>query len=348
MPVSFDRKKIVSWLIAGVVILLIAHVAADKYYKPRFTPEAEKKNISHDSVANQFKVVFAGFGIKEEWIKPQARKKNINSGAQYFSVILPKDLPIPLILKEISNNFSDYNIIVNSSEKKINGLTLLEIISNNELILSAEIDYRGDVFRKRGEIGFILKDISDLKIAEIEEILNFPDPFGAALIPSKENSKFTEQLQDKKKESVLLLNDQIAELDFKLDPGYSESRLKLSMSSIAGSFRRSAFFIIEDNSMLQLSSIYPFIKEEISKRNIRFYRTTQFTDLTGQADETVKSSLKRIAEEMNDKEGKLIFIDAEHLIKLQPEIVSLRKIGYRFVNPSKIAAENYEAIGSPR
>ena len=107
--------------------------------------------------------------------------------------------------------------------------------------------------------------------------------FGYYVIPSKESAEFVKKHLKLKKEYVVLLNDDIDELKYKLKNDYSEARLKSSIRSIIGSFPNAAFILVDDNSNLFKSSIFNFVANEFEKRNIKLIKKSSLLDITDES-----------------------------------------------------------------
>ena len=139
-----------------------------------------------------------------------------------------------------------------------------------------------------------------------------------------------------RKEYAVLLNDDINDLDFKLNKNYSKNRLGIVIRTIIGAFPNAVFFVIDDASNLYHSPIFTFIKKEFVKRKIKLIKESDFIHIHEGNSEEVQESLKDVVKPTQLGDQKLVMLHADNFEIARPEIFSLIKIGYKFVNPSSI------------
>jgi hypothetical protein len=325
MKFNFNRNKVITYLFIAAIVFLLLNISFNLIFK-----EGNEKNpLTNDEINSRFRKILSDFAVKDEWIKWKEEK-----GIQFYVVNIPADLPVVLILNDIEINLEE-NVSINTVEKKINGRTFLEILSSGELKLKAEFRYNKNIFRNAVSIGLIVERLGGINDSQIEKILNTAESFAALLIPSESSEKFKDSLNAFRKEYIIILNDEINEVVFKLNPDYSRHRLILSLKEIITSFSDAIFFIVDDNSALYFSPVYPFLKEELEKRNIKLIMKSSVKSISTKTEnpgETFRIAVFSVEDDIN----RLMIIDAEDFEKIQEEIVKLRKRGYRFINPSEI------------
>ncbi|MEJ2617610.1 MAG: hypothetical protein P8Z35_21830, partial [Ignavibacteriaceae bacterium] len=254
-------------------------------------------------------------------------------------VAVPDDLPITVVLNEIFILFKNYDVNVKSEEQKINGKTLLKISSGNNLRLACEFFYDKSISRNAGNIGIFITGITDLTDEKVKTLLSIPETFEMLLVPSKESSRILKSLKEYKKGYGILLNDNITDLEFKLSSKYSNSRLRSSIRNILGKFPRSSVFIIDDNSKLFSSDVYPLLKKEFTKRKLKLISEDSLSELTNEGNNSALKDFRyKIEKTKRGKKAEFV-VTSEEFRLLQPEIVKYRKVGYKFILPSELIKE---------
>ncbi len=323
----FDQKKIINILFISAVAILLINLLLDKIF---FNSNQNNIELTSTEIDSTFRTALFNLGIKEEWIKTGKGEYPVN-----LSVSVPKDLPIVLILQEMNNAFDTNEVKVNSLEKKIGGNAAINLISGGETKLKAQLSYSNKVLRKTARVGFIVNKFSNDNDSD-SLLLVYPEQFAFLLIPSKASKEGVKKILKYDKEFIIYLNDGIDELGFKLNDNYSTIRLKNSIREIVGTFPQAVFFMIDNQSSLYKSKVYPLLKEEIEKRNIRLIEEGYFKSLSaGESDNPVEA-FNYALDKMNAGEDKVFLISADDFLALNSEIIKYRKLGYRFTNPSAL------------
>lgn len=323
-----DKKKVIIILFSAAFLMLLANIAAPKFFKKENLEE--KKHISLEDINIKFKDALFAFGVKPHWVKEKQK-----GGAKVnYSVSLPKDLPATLILKEIYNSLDGSGAELSSTEKGINGTSKLIIKSSGVNLLAADFYYENNLVRESGSASFLLMDLENLNDEELTSLLIIPEQFGAILIPSEKSKELSKKLINHKKEFILLLNDEINELKYKLNENYSEQRLKSSVKEVAWDFYSAVFLLYDEASAFYNSKLFELVNSELQKREIKFYPLSKFINLTETGAENIPQSLKDYLN-TPEKDEKIIFImNAEDFLSIQDELLNFRKVGYRFISPS--------------
>ncbi len=337
---SASTKKILIQIFFGIIILLLlANIIYKKFIMIKMP--SEKNEVSSKVIEEKFLSSVNSFGLNKNWLVKTNVKKKLNGSVKQDSVIsykisIPEDLPIPVILNEINSSLKNENVDIVSKEEKINGKTFLSIYSKNNLKLSAAIEYNNETRRKAGYVGIIISGLEEQKEDDINRILDFPELFGYYVIPSKQSAEFVKHHLKSKKECIVLLNDDIEELKFKLQDNFPESRLKSSIRYIIGSFPKASLIIIDDRSNLYASANYKFIKNEFEKRNIKLIMKSEIMDISNESKNQLQSTFRNLVKSDYETWGKAIIVSADNFTLIEDEVIRLRKIGYKFINPSQI------------
>jgi hypothetical protein len=332
-----DSLRIKTFVVLILFVLTVAAVVGNVLLRETsLIVPLEKQEISGEELNAKFLLSLKNFGLNDEWIRKVKKLKNDPDSLLFtYRVDVPKDLPIPLLIKEINILLEKDSVLTDIKEKKIAGRTVINISSGSDLKLRAEVDYKDKISRSAGTIGILLDGISKLEPAYAKEILLQPEIFAVIMIPSKFSASYIDTVISNSKEFVLLLNDEITELDYKFSAKYSEKRLKSSMEKLVKSFKQAVCFLIDDTAELYSSSVYKFIDNHIQKSKLKYRKKSELLFLTGSTEE-VASKLRTaaLAERLN--EPRLVVIPAAEYMNLMDTIMELRKLGCKFINPSEI------------
>ena len=327
------KKRIAQILFAIAVLALAANVAASKLIKNNIAYGIKDDNTR--LIKETFLKDLNDFGLQKDWIRKNSGKESQRNFYSYH-ILIPKDLPIPVVLSEIYGSFSSTDVSVKCYEKVIGGKTVLNIYLDKNLKLTSEFDYDNNIRRDAGSVGIIVYGLDELNSKNADEIIKFPQSFVAAILPSKTAPQLAARLAANRKQYGILLNDNIKDLEFQLSKDFSAYRLKTVISSIVGTFQDAAFFIIDDRSSLYSSTAYNIIKNEFSKRNIKLIRESAQTFVPDGSSSEVKKDFRKLVMSTHLGDNKIVCINADDFDSLEPEIFSLIKIGYKFVNPALI------------
>ncbi len=330
MNFSLDKKKFVNVLFGAAIFLLAANLIISKVLKKNYVHNEDKINVAE--INQKFLTSVYDFGIEKQWVHVKKIEDNsADSLINLYSVDVPKDLPIAEILQEIFSTFYNENVQMVCHEKTIGGINSITIYSNDRAKLKALFEYRDDVKRNAGDIALIISGLENLNENKISNIILAPENFTAELVPSKKTIQLADSLFSNRKQYVVLLNDDIQEMNFKLQPNFPEDRLNNAVRAIIGGFPNALFFVVDDNSRLYKSKAFTFIKNLLNRSSIKIITESSFISVSG----NVKDNFRAAAFEI--KGGKKITIElpAEDYFSVKQDINALIKVGYKFVSPVK-------------
>ena len=336
MKFSLTRKEIIIVLFSLVVSLLILDIVITKIYKHSGN-QIDRKELYSGEIKERFISGIHNFGIKDDWIVENNGKK-IDSLQFSFKVKVPKDLPIALLLNEISNSFQPNEVTSVSHESKGNGTTNMFLASGGFDKLKAEFVYDSEIRRTSCSFGFLVYGLASLNLVLQDQLIKAPELFTAVLIPSKESLEISKRLKTNDKNYAVILNNDISDLDYKLVSSYSAERLKFSVRSILGDFSNAVAYLYNPTSGFTADSKFAFISKEFEKRNVRFIDINKF-DLIEETGNSLDASFEQIVNNANENKIDLIYISADNYLKLKPYILKYRKVGYKFINPSAVISE---------
>ena len=338
MKFSFNRKELIIILFSFVISLLILDIVLTKIFKHSGNT-TEKIELYSEEIKDKFLSGMHNFGIKDDWIDENKKDVKVGDSLRFsFKVKVPKDLPIAILLNEISNSFHPGEITSVSRESKNNGTTNMFLSSGGFDKLKTEFVYDPEIRRTSRSFGFLVYGLTTLDPIPQDQVIKAPEIFSAVLIPSKESLEISKRLKTNEKNYAVLLDDNIKDLDYKLTSSYSTERLKLSIRSILGDFSNAIAYLYNNTSGFTAESKFAFISKEFEKRNVRFIEVNKF-EVIGEGGTSLNDSFEHIMNRADENKTDLIYISADNYLKLKPLILKYRKVGYKFINPSQVLGE---------
>jgi hypothetical protein len=329
------QQRILASLFVLAILLLAANILVGKVFQTENTI-ISPRSLSAEEVDSLFLTAFESFGLESSIVKKQKIKEvKIDSDYPSYSFNLPGDLPIPVFISELNELFTSYDAEVHSEEKRNSGRTLITIFSENEIKLTASADYNRELKREAATIGFLIHINDNTSKADIDNLVNIPEPFSLLFTPSLVMKSFISANGNSNRQFALLLGDETIDLDFKFDSGYSERRLKSSVRNLLGAFSKAVFFVIDDNSSFSNSKVYPFIEKEIIDRKIKLVKKSELNLISGSVS-NVADQFRDMLNTADNDSSILLLCTPEDFTNLLPEIRSFRKIGYKYTVPSEI------------
>lgn len=335
MTKSALPKNIALILFGVVVILLVVNIVITKYVTNDEQPK-NREALSGIEIDKSFHTALKNYGFSDSWISKK-KIKNISGDSLFaaYSVKVPKDVSIQLLILELKNMFWENEVNLDAEEIVAGKKSLLQISSENKLKLAAEFYYDEKIIRQYGTVSFLVNDLP-LKDEELlKTVLNIPELFYTVLTPKDESKKRLAQLSKLGKRYALLLDDNITELNFKFSDSYSDDKIKKSIKEIVGTFYNAAFFIIDDRSDLFELKKYPLIQSELLKRGITIVPSSKLETLaSSKVNAEDKFQDFMLAVQKNDE--KVLLVSANDYLTISTLIPSYRKIGYKFIYPGDI------------
>jgi hypothetical protein len=201
--------------------------------------------------------------------------------------------------------------------------------------VAVQFIYDENTIREFGTVSFLVYNFPSEDNEKITELLKTPELFYVVLSPSENSKKLLTTLNKSGKRYAVLLDDNITELDYKLDKKYSDDRLKRSIREIVGTFSNAVFFIIDDKSDLYESDKYKFIENEFRKRNIKIINESKFILLDAN-NINVDGKFQDFMLTVQKKDEKVLLVNADEFLSIAKLIPAYRKIGYKFIYPGDI------------
>ncbi len=328
-------KKIAITLFGIVVILLISNIIVKKINDKGEQPK-NREALSGYEINSIFFTALKNYGFSDSWII-KAKLKDIKDDSLFaaYSVKVPKNLPIHLLLLEMRDLFWNDDVEIQSEEITSSNKTILRLSSEKHTKLAAEFSYDDKILREFGTVSFLVNNIPIDNELKVDELLKTPELYYVVFPPADASKKLAEKFVKAGKRYAIYLDDNISELNYKLDPGYSEDRLKKSIREIVGTFYNAAFFIVDDKSDLFKSEKFKFLENEFRKRNIRIFNKSSFNTL-GDNSINIDGKFQDFMLNLNKKDEKVLLVSADDFLSIVNLIPSYRKIGYKFIYPGDI------------
>lgn len=324
-----SKQQLLFLLFGLAVILIVANILLKYFLERNSFPEKFESQSNY--VNEKFLNTVRSFGLEEEWIK-KSTQADMGSEFTAYKILVPADLTIPEILKDIFTIFRKDSIDINSVEKKAGGKSILTLSLNKRFFLRAEFDYSKQLFRNKGEIAFIL---DDAEIDNIEDslLIESSEKFSLLLTPSDDNLKFLHYIKENRKEIFVLLNDDISEQKYRLNISYSDDRIKKALKSIIADYESASFFVFDDVSDLYKSAKADIVRQGLQKRSISLHSLSEFRNLIDDENST-EEKFSQEMKSLNSESKKIFLLDKDLYQKLLPEIILLKKTGVKVKSPA--------------
>jgi hypothetical protein len=331
MPSIKFKKNLLLTLIATAVILIVANILFDS---DLLSKSSDVDAIDKEEINRRFLNILTEFDIEDKFIK-ESRVKDKHSGHEIssFKVQVPNDLSIPEILQDVFQSFKKDSLIIQSIEKVKGSKTTLALKTESSTVLKAEFDYAKNYSGNRGYIAFILNDV-DPANSSTNALIVSPAKINLLIRPETKHLQQLEFIRNNGQNFSVLIDDDISEQKYKLGASYSEERVVAVIKTLVTDFQKAVCFIIDDKSNFYNSSNNEILTRELSKRNIKLFRTSDFVNLIN--DETILDSFDNRLEALVSG-GSIIFLVSEEAYKsLNSEIKKYKKKGYRVITSSLI------------
>lgn len=330
------KKKIIYTLISFTALLILLNVVLGLLKKDVIIVK-NNNDVTRLDIEKSFTSVIKKFGIKDSWVK----KKNINdktldSISYKYKIEIPVDVPIPMILKELSNKLKNGNAKVTSTEKTNFGSTILKIKTGNCVKLVAEINYKKEIFREYSSIAFIIKNLDKLSKTEFDKLLNTPIKFAALLPLQIKSVDIAEKILKSKRTYFIFLDDDSDNIKFELDEDINVNTLKKNVASIVSSFNSPRHFFISNKGTGFSNSFVNYLKEEFKRKGRKVLNLNSFVNLKGENEKDLNSLLGFHLNNIKPSESKTFFIGIEDWDSIQHNINTYLKKGNKLKPPSQI------------
>jgi hypothetical protein len=335
MEILSDKKKVIQVLFGLAIILLIANLIVNKLTHYHYTSIGKAR--SADYINSKFMAALQNYGLQKDWIKKEKRSRKDDDSLNYkYSVEVPKDLPIALLLNEIEDSAGTNGIIIRSNELKIGGTSLLKVYSGDNLKLQAEFNYDQNIERDAGMVGMIVKDADQLGPENFQKLIRLPERFAILLSPSKKTAALQQEITSAQKEICVLISDETTDLEYKMKAGYPPDRIQNSIKAIISDYSGAAFFVLDNRSGFYSSPAMDIIKKFLDKGKINYIKLSDCFILNPGNSAGTGNQFENFVIQSKKKTRSIMMLTPDEFNLQLPELVKFRKIGYKFVRPSTL------------
>jgi hypothetical protein len=329
MIFKFNFKKLLIVLFSFSLLLLLSHLILSLVFPG--TSLSKISVLSTEEIDKKFKESLYSFALKDEWIKTVKDKSSVLS----YRINVPSDLPIAQIINELTKQYSSYGITVIAEEKKINGKTLMQVLSDTDIKVKADFRYDENIQRTESKSALFIFGRENKELEYDSLLRNLPRDYSALLVPSKSASAFARWLKENGFDYAVMFKDDNSELEFRLDKDYSEKRVKLIIQNLVVSFPNALFYVLGKSSNLYSSQNYQLIKKEFAKRKIRFFSDDSLKFIDSNHPK-IKERLNSLVRNVKADDTTRIAISFDAYQSLSGELNKLLRIGYKFVKMSEL------------
>lgn len=299
--------------------------------------EINVSEISKSQIETKFLDVLDNYGILEEWIKKQKIRKIKNDSLNYKYVIkISKDIPIPMLLKDLNIVFENEPIILKSTEKKVHGFSSLFISSGDEKKLMAEFKYYSNITRGYSSTAFLIIDFEEIAEPQLQKLFILPQPFGAVLPLEIDSPSLAEKIKSSGYNYFIELDDDSDNIDFELEEDIQLNKLNSNIKKIISSFNSPRIFFINKTKSGFSLSLTNYIKEEFGKRNRNILTINNYILLKGENSNDLKSLLNFHLNKLKMGDKKIFRINYGDWLIIQNELNVYVKKGNKIVYPTKL------------
>jgi hypothetical protein len=339
MNIFTDKKKLIQILFGLAFIILIANIVADKLEIKHYTPV--ESSVSAEKINSKYLQALKNYGIQPKWIIKQKRYKSEDDSLLYkYEVEVPKDLPIALLINEITDSLGNSNVKIQSKELKIGGETQLRIFSGDNLKLKAVFNYNDDIVRKSSSGSLIIRGTENISEEDFNSLLKSPERFAVLLTPSKSSKNRIDRIINDQKELLVLISDGSNDMDYKMRAGFSGNRIRNSIRAIISDYSKAAFFAIDDRSKIYFSPAMKIIKDVLDRAKIKYFNLSSCSYLKPADEIEMKKQFEEYVKKLETNNKLLMLLTPDELDTIIPELIKFRKIGYKFVRPSVLLDKN--------
>ncbi len=332
------KKKIIYFLIAVTVVLLIANLLVEKYADKSESTLPSSSLVTKSEIESKFNEVLGLYDIKPEWIKKgKLKKKNKPDSLEYFYKIkIPKSVLIPNLIKDLSKLFVLEDVKITSEEKNNFGNSTIKIINGKHTKLLAKFIYSKDLKTDKVNIGFVLTGIDDLSEEGFTELLSIPLQFGLLILPDRNIEPVIDKISDANKQFYLLLSEDIDDERYELNEEFTKEVLRVHLQHIFDFYKRNKFFVIDKKSELYRSLVFEYIAKLLKRNLKKLYFLQDFIKLKGDSEEDLSSLFEFHLKNISKNSQKVFLLEASDFENLLDEILAFTKKGNGVKFPTQI------------
>lgn len=318
------------FLFALAVFLLVLNIILSFFTPKEIKPGSEE--ISATEINQLFNKSVDEFYLANEHLqKIKAPKKKEDSLLFVYRLTLPYDVPIPVLLKSIFDNFREKNVEISSTEMVLNKKSILEISSRNKKKFYTELIQDTSLHRNNGSLAFVLTDYENLSSDELNKLLATPENFAFLLQPKKESAEFAKTILGNRKEYIVELTVSSPNSEFTFEENFPLVRNKLAINSLLRYYPSNNFFFVHQLSTLLSSNAYEKVRKEFLKKKYKLFASNSFANLSLLKEDECEKHFFAEAGGMQKGEVKLVILPANYFFNSIDKITNVKKRGVSFI-----------------
>lgn len=334
------KKTFAKYLFGFTIFLLLVNIVIEFVARPGNSGKFGNSNIKElttHQIDSIFIDVLDQYGIESRWISAKPIKvKDEDSIKKQFTVYLPADLPIPLIIRDVNKVIENEITGFVSEEKKIFGTTEIRIYTNELLKLKATLISDTQTIRERNNLTFIISDATGLNTSDFNQFLLLPYSLCITVVPGDASVSLADSIKKYSKEYIVVLNNEMTEKKYKLESRDQKTLIRNSISNIMKDFNEAKLLAVDESSRLFNSVIYNFVRDEFKKRNKELFPLSQFIFLRANNDNELISKFKFHCMDGSGGNQKTFLISYENFLKIKPELELFKKKGHKILPISEV------------
>ncbi|MDP3150962.1 MAG: hypothetical protein Q8N83_17730 [Ignavibacteria bacterium] len=321
-------------LFALAIFLLLLNIILSFFAPKEITYSSVE--ISANEINQLFKKSVDEFYLGSAHLKKiKSPKKKEDSLLFSYRLTLPYDVPVPVLLNSVFDNFRGKDVEINSTEMVLNKKSILEISSGGKEKFYAELIQDTSLHRDNGSLAFVLTDYENLSADDLNKLLTTPESFAFLLQPEKGSAEFTKTILDFRKEYIVELTASSPNSEFTLAENFPIVRNKLAINSLLRYYPKNTFFFVNQQSTLLNSNAYEKVRKEFSKKKYNLFSSNSFTNLSElKHDECEKHFFAEVSV-LRKGEVKLTILPANYFLTSIDKIAKIKKRGVRFIPATK-------------
>jgi len=318
------------FLFALAIFLLVLNIMLTFFTPKEIThPTVE---ISSAEINQLFTKSVDEFYLRNEHLqKVKSPKKKEDSLLFSYRLILPYDVPVPVFLKSVFDNFRKKDAEITSVEMVLNKKSIIEISSGGKEKFYSELIQDTSRHRNNGSLAFVLIDYENLSAVDLNKLLTTPESFAFLLQPEKESAEFTKTILENHKEYIVELTASSPNSEFTFEENFPLVRNKLAINSLLRYYPRNNFFFVNQQTTLLSSNVYEKVRKEFSKKKYKLFSSNSFTNLSKLKEDECGKRFFAEAGSMQKGEVKLIILPANYFLNSIDKIARVKKRGIRFI-----------------
>ncbi|MFA6596276.1 MAG: hypothetical protein WCS69_01025 [Ignavibacteriaceae bacterium] len=300
-----------------------------------FTPKQQAINtseISSSEINSLFLKSVSEFYLNEKLLqKIKSPYKKEDSLVFSYSLTLPYDVPTPVFLQSVFEDFTSKSVSISSIDAMLDKKLLLKISSGGKIKFYTEIIQDTSLHRDNGSIAFILTNYENMPDEELKKLLRVPENFAFLLQPKNESVEFSKIVLDARKEYLVELTESSPNPEFTLAENFPFLRNKLAINSLIKNYPNNAFFFVNAQSTLLSSNAYSKVRKEFAKRKVTLYSTNVFTNLSDLNNDELTHRFSVEVQKLETGETKVMLLPASYFNTSIDIIKNVKKRGILFI-----------------